>query len=74
MQDQYVEYIVYLVLLVAAGVLEYFKLVPVNTAFYVLTLIIGHWFGSNVPTTYKRQQKKQQAQSKDTVTNGDRIP
>ena len=47
---QIIQYIAYLVLLIIAGTLEYFKLLPVNSTASVFLLVVGHFFG-NIPTS-----------------------
>jgi hypothetical protein len=46
---QMVQYAAYLILLIIAGALEYFKLLPAGTVGGLFLLVVGHFFG-NTPT------------------------
>ena len=52
---QIAQYAAYLVLLIIAGALEYFKLLPAGTVGGLFLLIVGHFFG-NTPAVVALNQ------------------
>lgn len=71
MQPQYIEYIVYILLLVISGGLEYFKLAPPQTAVAVLALVTGHFFGNSIQLGNQvTRLTSDVSQIRETVANG----
>jgi hypothetical protein len=65
---QVAQYAAYLVLLMIAGALEYFKLLPAGTVGGLFLLIVGHFFG-NTPAVLALNQNTV-ATKENTVATG----
>jgi hypothetical protein len=73
---QAIQYAAYLALLIIAGALEYFKILPTNSTAGVFLVIMGHFFG-NIPTSNalaRNTQAQAQASAANTTANALQAP